>query len=138
VGAVSVSRCEPSTSRDTNDNEVANKNTTATPPPSFDNRDVKWSGGETLFAVLLTVVGHLVGIGTSGDRPLALGTIDVDGVAVFANSPIAADTACMTAIGTVKCRLWRRRESERVDRGQRSSVYSLQADNLRVSMVRVT
>ncbi|MCY4731170.1 hypothetical protein KY092_11450 [Natronomonas gomsonensis] len=92
------------------------------------------SGGEMLLAGPLTVVGHLVRVRTSGNRPSALRTIDVGGVAVFSNRPVAVDEACMTAIRTVKCLLWNRRVSERVGRGQRGSKYGLQADNLRVSL----
>jgi hypothetical protein len=50
IRAVPVSRCEPSTDRDTNENVVATKNTTAASPLDTGNRGAEWSGGETLLA----------------------------------------------------------------------------------------
>jgi hypothetical protein len=136
IRAVPVSRCEPSTDRDTNENVVATKNTTAASPLGTGNRGAEWSGGETLLAGHLTVLDRLVGVGASGDCVVALGTIDVGGFAMFASHPVAVETACMTASRTVKRRLWSRRTSERWGRGHCTSIYHLQGDNPAVSRIR--
>jgi len=136
ICAVPVSRCEPSTDRDTNDNVVATKNTTAASPLGTGNRGAKWSGGETLLAGHLTFLGRLVGGGASGECVVALGTIDVGSFAMFADHPVAVDTACMTASLTVKRRLWSWRTSERWGRGHRASIYGVQGDNPAVSRIR--
>jgi hypothetical protein len=111
---------------------VATKNTTAASPLGTGNRGAEWSGGETLLAGHLTVLGRLIGGGASGDCVVALGAIDVGSFAMFANHPVAVDTACMTARRTVKRRLWSRRTSKRLGRGHRAATYGLQGDNPRV------
>jgi hypothetical protein len=136
VGAVPVSRCEPSTDRDTNENVVATNNTTAASYLAQITKAPEWSGGETLLAGHLTVLGRLIGGGASGDCVVALGTIDVGGFAMFANHPVAVDTACMTASRTVKRRLWSWRTSKRWGRGHRVSTYGIQGDNPAVSRIR--